>query len=78
MGSNPIRKTLPPYIGDKMKKKFQGHSHIDYDGLEAAVWTFRSLLGRANSVLSVHPEVEGYRDSLVLALAHAEKALEQF
>ena len=61
-----------------MKKKFQGHSHIDYDSLEAAVSTFRSLLGRANGVLSVHPELEGYRDSLVLALAHAEKAFEQF
>lgn len=59
-------------------KKFQGHSHIDYDGLDNAVSTLRALVGRANSVLSVHPEVEGYRDSLVLALAHAEKALEQF
>jgi hypothetical protein len=77
MGSTPIRKTLPPYIGDKMKK-FQGHSHIDYDGLQGTVATLRALLGRANSVLSAHPELEGYRDSLVLALAHAEKAFEQF
>ena len=61
-----------------MKKKFQGHSHMDHDGLQGTVATLRALLGRANSVLSVHPELEGYRDSLVLALAHAEKAFEQF
>ena len=59
-------------------KKFQGHSHIDYDGLDNAVLTLRALLGRANSVLPNHPELEGYRDSLALALTHAEKALEQF
>jgi hypothetical protein len=61
-----------------MKKRFGGHSVVDYDGLDGAVSALRALLGRANSVLPAHPELEGYRDSLVLALAHAEKAFEQF
>ena len=61
-----------------MKKRFGGHSVVDYDGLDGAVATLRALLGRANTVLPAHPELEGYRDSLGLALVHAEKALEQF
>lgn len=70
-------KDFTPYIGDKMKK-FTGHGNIDYDGLETTVATLCTLLSRANSVLLAHPELEGYRDSLALALAHAEKAFEQF
>lgn len=59
-------------------KMYAGHSGIDYDALKGMVSTLKSLVTRANGVLPTHPELEGYRDSLVLALAHAEKAFEQF
>ena len=59
-------------------KMYAGHSGIDYDALKGKVSTLKSLVTRANGVLPTHPELEGYRDSLVLTLAHAEKAFEQF
>lgn len=59
-------------------KMYAGHSSIDYDALQNMVSTLKSLVVRANGVLPAHPELEGYRDALVLTLAHAEKAFEQF
>lgn len=57
---------------------FAGHSGIDYDALRNMVATLRNLVVRANGILPKNPHLEGYRDDLVITLAHAEKALEQF
>lgn len=79
MGSNPIRKTLPPYIGDKMKKPFNNlHKTKDHDVLDEVVLNLRLLHQRAKKAMVQDPDLAGYTASLELALQNAEKAFEQF
>ena len=61
-----------------MKPHNKLHKWMDKDGLEIAVVTLRSLHSRAVRAMVQDPDLAGYTASLELALAHTEKAVEQF
>ena len=75
MGSNPVRKTLPPYIGDKMKH-VPGHSSMDEQAMQTVISHGKFLLERANAVLHLYPQLQEYRDALVEMQKYAEKAMD--
>ena len=72
-GSIPVGKTLPPYIGDKMKY-VPGHSSMDEQAMETVISNGKFLLERANAVLHMYPQLQEYRDALVSMQEYAEKA----
>ena len=73
MGSNPVRKTLPPYIGDEMKY-VPGHSSMDEQAMETVISNGKFLLHRANAIVDMYPQLQEYRDALVSMQEYAEKA----